>query len=111
MAPLPPQRLGQSELPGTTSAKTGLTMFSNDRSVSTNGGSQSVSVMTVSRPRQLFDRYDHDGSGSISISEFKSLCYDMGYFLTDQELALDVKLLDADGNGTLSYDECEYILP
>ncbi|KAJ3393194.1 Calcium-dependent secretion activator 2 [Entophlyctis sp. JEL0112] len=29
----------------------------------------------------------------------------MGYFLTDQELSLDIKLLDVDGNGTLSYDE------
>ncbi|KAI9335950.1 hypothetical protein BDR26DRAFT_936272 [Obelidium mucronatum] len=105
MAPLPPQRSGQAELPGTTSAKNNLTMFNNDRSISTNGGAQTVSVMSVSRPRQLFDRYDHDGSGSISISEFKSLCYDMGYFLTDQELSLDVKLLDVDGNGTLSYDE------
>ncbi|ORY39815.1 EF-hand [Rhizoclosmatium globosum] len=104
MAPLPPQRSGQAELPGTTTQSSGLGMFQNGRTVTANGA-QSVSVMSHSKARQLFDRYDNDGSGSISISEFKNLCYDMGYFLTDQELALDVKLLDMDGNGTLGYDE------
>ncbi|KAJ3087909.1 Calmodulin [Physocladia obscura] len=107
MAPLPPQRSNASELPGTTKLSPG-NMFGNQSNfVSTgiNGGTQSVSVMASSRAKQLFDRYDNDGSGSISISEFRNLCYDMGYFLTDEELALDIKLLDADGNGTLSYDE------
>ncbi|KAJ3122665.1 hypothetical protein HK100_011893 [Physocladia obscura] len=107
MAPLPPQRSNASELPGTTKLSPG-NMFGNQSTFGSsgiNGGTQSVSVMTSSRAKQLFDRYDNDGSGSISISEFRNLCYDMGYFLTDKELALDIKLLDADGNGTLSYDE------
>ena len=58
-------------------------------------------------PRAIFDKYDLDGSGAIEVAEFRHMCYDMGYFLSDKELALDVKLLDVDGDGEISYEECE----
>jgi hypothetical protein len=59
-----------------------------------------------SGPRAVFDKYDVDGSGAINVVEFRRLCYDMGYFLNEKELALDVKILDVDGDGEISYDEC-----
>jgi hypothetical protein len=59
-------------------------------------------------PRDLFNKYDVDRSGAISIKEFRRLCYDMGYFLSDAELGMDVKMLDVDGDGEISYDECMY---
>ncbi|KAI8619049.1 hypothetical protein BC830DRAFT_842122 [Chytriomyces sp. MP71] len=106
MAPLPPQfNENRAELPGTTHVKTGLSVMSSNGRQGSVVGLLPTSVLSYSQPRQLFDRYDNDGSGSISISEFRNLCYDMGYFLTDQELLLDLKLLDVDGNGTLSYAE------
>lgn len=55
--------------------------------------------------RQMFDKYDTDGSGDISITEFRKLCYDMGYYLSDLELDMDIKLLDQDGDGEISYSE------
>ncbi|KAI8819803.1 hypothetical protein BJ741DRAFT_639599 [Chytriomyces cf. hyalinus JEL632] len=102
MAPLPPQLSQAKQLPGTTTIKSGMSL--NGRQMSIASGVPSA-AMSYSPARQLFDRYDNDGSGSISISEFRSLCYDMGYFLSDEELLLDIKLLDVDGNGTLSYAE------
>ena len=61
-----------------------------------------------SKARTLFDKYDTDGSGCISIIEFRKLCYDMGYFLTDKELELDVQILDVDGDGEINYEECKH---
>ncbi|KAI9351766.1 hypothetical protein DFJ73DRAFT_830795 [Zopfochytrium polystomum] len=58
-----------------------------------------------SGPRSVFDKYDIDGSGSISVAEFRRLCYDMGYFMSDKELVIDVKMLDVDGDGEISYEE------
>ena len=63
-----------------------------------------------SKARALFDKYDTDGSGCISILEFRKLCYDMGYFLTEKELELDVQILDVDGDGEISYEECKTLV-
>ncbi|KAJ3211658.1 hypothetical protein HDU82_005280 [Entophlyctis luteolus] len=56
--------------------------------------------------RRLFALYDSDADGSISPAEFRRLCYDMGYFLSDSEIQMDVKILDLDGSGSITYDEC-----
>ncbi|KAJ3296424.1 hypothetical protein HDU79_006655 [Rhizoclosmatium sp. JEL0117] len=55
--------------------------------------------------RGVFARYDTDKSGSINASEFKALCYDMGYFLSEEEVQMDLKMLDLDGSGAITYDE------
>ncbi|KAJ3346089.1 hypothetical protein HDU83_003386 [Entophlyctis luteolus] len=55
--------------------------------------------------RRLFALYDSDADGSISPAEFRRLCYDMGYFLSDSEIQMDVKILDLDGSGSITYDE------
>ena len=33
----------------------------------------------IDGPRVMFSKYDIDGSGAISVTEFRKLCYDMGY--------------------------------
>ncbi|KAI8824298.1 uncharacterized protein EV422DRAFT_315601 [Fimicolochytrium jonesii] len=55
--------------------------------------------------RVIFDKFDTDSSGTINVREFRDLCYDMGYFLSDKELSMAIKLLDVDGNGEISYGE------
>ncbi|KAJ3016498.1 hypothetical protein HKX48_004004, partial [Thoreauomyces humboldtii] len=52
-----------------------------------------------------FDKFDVDSSGTINVKEFRNLCYDMGYFLSDKELAMAIRMLDMDGNGEISYGE------
>ena len=51
------------------------------------------------RFRVLFDL------GSISRDEFRSLCYDMGYYLSDDELAWAWTIVDKDGSGQVEYRE------
>ena len=55
--------------------------------------------------RIMFDKFDTDGSGAIGKEEFKNLCYDLGHFLSDQELELGMQWLDKDGSGEIEYDE------
>jgi calcium-binding protein CML len=43
--------------------------------------------------------------GSISRAELRSLCYDMGYYLSDAELEWASTLIDKDGNGQIDYHE------
>jgi len=53
----------------------------------------------------IFDKYDKDHSGTISTSDLKYLCEDMGHLFSDTELEVAIKLLDTSGDGQLSYDE------
>ncbi|KAJ3027686.1 UNVERIFIED_CONTAM: hypothetical protein HDU68_003327 [Siphonaria sp. JEL0065] len=55
--------------------------------------------------RNTFNKYDADKSGCINAAEFRRLCYDMGYFLSDEEVSMDIKILDLDGSGSITYDE------
>lgn len=52
----------------------------------------------------VFKKYDKDGNG-ISASEFKFLCYDLGHHLTDEEISVAMKVLDANGSGVIEYPE------
>ncbi|KAJ3269316.1 hypothetical protein HDV01_001602 [Terramyces sp. JEL0728] len=52
-----------------------------------------------------FDKYDFDKNGNISEKEFRLLCADMGYFLSDKEAKVDMKILDKDGNGQIEFEE------
>ncbi|KAJ3180925.1 hypothetical protein HDU87_001571 [Geranomyces variabilis] len=71
------------------------------------GKRRTSSFAEASRPlsRIIFDKFDTDSSGTINVKEFRNLCYDMGYFLSDKELSLAIKLVDGDGNGEISYNE------
>ncbi|KAI9011297.1 hypothetical protein BC832DRAFT_550293 [Gaertneriomyces semiglobifer] len=60
-------------------------------------------VLPVSR--LVFDKYDVDKSGEIRTAEFRNMCHQLGYHLSDEELNLAVKKLDVNGDGRISYDE------
>jgi calmodulin len=55
--------------------------------------------------RRVFDKHDEDKSGTISHSELRSLCYDLGHYLNDEELAMAVAKLDENGDGSICYNE------
>merc|ERR1712000_797357 len=55
--------------------------------------------------KRMFNKYDSDNSGKISLKEFRSLVYDLGHALTDVEFDLAVKMIDSDGDGELSEDQ------
>jgi len=55
--------------------------------------------------KSVFQKYDSDGSGAIGIPEFKSLCYDLGVYMTLDEAKLAVELLDKDGVDKISFNE------
>ena len=48
---------------------------------------------------------DKDGSGTIDAEELTEMVYDQGYFLSDEEVAAAVVLLDKDGSGKIEYPE------
>jgi calcium-binding protein CML len=52
-----------------------------------------------------FERYDSNKDGSINKREFQQLCVDMGYYLSQQEIEMDIQLLDSDGNGSIGFPE------
>ncbi len=39
-----------------------------------------------------FKKYDKDNSGTIDKEEFKSLCYELGHKLSEQELSLALQV-------------------
>mmetsp|Transcript_27052 Transcript_27052/g.37653 ORF Transcript_27052/g.37653 Transcript_27052/m.37653 type:complete len:430 (+) Transcript_27052:138-1427(+) len=53
----------------------------------------------------VFQKFDHDRSGSIDIKEFQALCYNLGYMLTDAEIKYAVLTLDKDGSGKIEVNE------
>lgn len=53
----------------------------------------------------VFQKHDADKSGHICINEFHALAYEMGYYFSQDELVLAIKILDTDGDGKISYDE------
>jgi len=55
----------------------------------------------------VFNKYDTDHSGSITIQEFKFMAYDLGYYLSDTELDLAVKKLDKSGSDAITYEDCK----
>lgn len=53
----------------------------------------------------VFDRHDVNKSGYISYEELKSICYDLGHYFTEEEMAMALCRLDSDGDGKLSLEE------
>jgi Ca2+-binding EF-hand superfamily protein len=53
----------------------------------------------------IFQKYDKDRSGKLERGEFQKMCMSMGYHLTKEELDLDMKLLDLNGDGKIGYSE------
>lgn len=67
------------------------------------GGGGGGAAQPVSR--RIFDKYDSGGSGHISTGQFQAMALDFGVFLAGDALALAVKVIDHDGNGTIEYKE------
>ena len=73
--------------------------------VSTAAASVPHPQVTLSPVNIMFGAADVDGSGSISVGEFRHLCFRLGVALTEAEAQLAVRILDQDGNGRLESDE------
>jgi hypothetical protein len=55
--------------------------------------------------REIFNHYDRDKSGQIEAREFARICESQGLELDDDELAAGIAVVDADGDGKVSWDE------
>ena len=55
--------------------------------------------------RALFDRIDVDGSGTLEREEIAMLATKMGRGLKSAELDSAMEAMDADGNGSVDFDE------
>ncbi|KAI8914190.1 hypothetical protein EDD86DRAFT_273297 [Gorgonomyces haynaldii] len=55
--------------------------------------------------KKLFENYDKDKSGAISLQELYPLCCDMGLVLSKSELQAQMSILDSSGNGQVSFEE------
>lgn len=53
----------------------------------------------------LFEKYDADGSGFVDRDEFGFLAFDLGMFLSDEELSEAIAAIDTSGDGQISKDE------
>jgi len=60
--------------------------------------------------RKVYDEYDEDGSGEISIKELRALTKALGFVPLRQMVNEALAIVDADGNGQLSFDElCTFL--
>ena len=55
--------------------------------------------------KQMFERFDRDGSGALGASELRQLAASMGKEIDDDGIAELLTLLDADGSSTISLEE------
>ena len=53
----------------------------------------------------MFEKFDEDGSGTMEINELHTMFKKNGIEMTMDELFKIFKIVDADGNGSLSLDE------
>jgi hypothetical protein len=44
--------------------------------------------------RRIFEKYDTDESGTIDRNEFKAMCYDLGYYLSEPETDIAFRTID-----------------
>eukprot|EP01126_Amoeba_proteus_P042932 TRINITY_DN467_c0_g1_i1.p1 TRINITY_DN467_c0_g1~~TRINITY_DN467_c0_g1_i1.p1 ORF type:complete len:160 (+),score=40.12 TRINITY_DN467_c0_g1_i1:77-556(+) len=54
---------------------------------------------------RVFLKHDKDSSGTLNSSELRNLAYDLGRYLSDEDLAQAMKVLDKNGDGTISVSE------
>lgn len=53
----------------------------------------------------VFEKYDTDKSGFITHNELRNMCYDLGHYLTDGEMAMAIHKLDLNGDRKISFEE------
>lgn len=57
------------------------------------------------RVRDVFNKYDTDGSGALDLEEFGHFCADLGDNFTPEQLEVALHEIDEDGNGTIEFEE------
>jgi WASH complex subunit CCDC53 len=62
------------------------------------------SALSVPLSRTLFNKYSNGGN-SISVGQFHAAAVDHGVWLDGEALGLAIKMIDANGNGSIDYDE------
>merc|ERR1711988_577477 len=61
--------------------------------------------------RDAFRHVDNDGSGALTMDEFRQVCHRYNFDLTDQELISVMRKFDKDCDGVVRYDEfCDAVL-
>jgi len=55
----------------------------------------------------VFKKYDQNTNLKIELQEFQSLCYDLGYWLSEYEAKVIFGELDKDNKGEVDYDTLE----
>ena len=66
---------------------------------------EALQVEQQAEYREAFALFDKNGDGCISVYELGTVMRQLGNNPTDQELQDMVNEVDADGNGTLEFDE------
>lgn len=55
--------------------------------------------------KEIFGHYDRDEDGMIELPEFSRICEAAGMSMEEDELATGYAIVDADGDGKISWDE------
>lgn len=53
----------------------------------------------------MFNKYDSNGDGTIDKDEFHDMCYALGHYLDGETFEVAWTEVEADGSGSISYDE------
>jgi len=70
-----------------------------------------MNVTLEVRARRLFEKFDEDASGRISLEEMKHCIRGMDDLVTVAEIEEMLKVCDSDRDGELSFEEFLAILP
>ena len=76
----------------------------------TDGGNEAVSEENRLKLRAVFDKFDADGSGSVSCSEMSAMLAQLELQKSDEEVAALVREADPDGSGEIDFDEFVHVL-
>eukprot|EP01130_Rhizamoeba_saxonica_P007062 TRINITY_DN282_c0_g1_i1.p1 TRINITY_DN282_c0_g1~~TRINITY_DN282_c0_g1_i1.p1 ORF type:complete len:166 (+),score=40.73 TRINITY_DN282_c0_g1_i1:244-741(+) len=55
--------------------------------------------------RSHFQKYDKNGNGTLELEEVREISYDLGYYLSDDEIRLLMASVDKQGDGHISFEE------
>jgi len=54
---------------------------------------------------KIFSKYDYNHDGSVSVTELRAICMEMGALLSEEELRIAIHIMDTDGNGKIEFEE------
>ena len=60
--------------------------------------------------REAFELLDQDGSGTVDAAEIMSCCAELGEKLSAHEVIAMLKLVDADDNGEIDFEEFQEMM-